>query len=175
MKRLALLSILIIVLPISRADVSTEELIKSIDSKWERILLNSDLEALKEAIHPEFVWIHNHVTSIEEGKAAIVDKFEKKILSTKEKFPEIDFPDGMILGPQEGAARTQRDVKVVVSGNTALIYGYTDKDLSNYTMKTKGIKERRVVYNFMRTYVQENGEWLLIGNHTMQIPQDDAE
>ncbi|MCH6258513.1 nuclear transport factor 2 family protein [Puniceicoccaceae bacterium K14] len=157
------------------AETSTKETLMILDAEWENAVLETNLDIFEQCLHPDFVWIHNHANSTQIGKEAFLERARKKVKNARAKTPNLVLPKGNKLGPLVGSARTQHNVKILLEGNTAVIYGYTFKDYSNYRMKTRNEPERRVYYNFMRTYVRKDGHWQLLSNHTMQIPSDEMQ
>jgi ketosteroid isomerase-like protein len=126
----------------------TQEQQKLIDRDlgWEKALLESDVKYLENLLAKDFVWVHNHASLID-GKEAVVSKAKR------------------IQGGQanDTRGRVSRDHKVVTLGNTAVVSGYTVVDRG----------PSPVTYHFMRTYVKEKGQYKLLANHTMAIPDEE--
>src|SRR5690606_34896677 len=123
----------------------TEASIKTLDAQWEANNLNPDPEFFKSILADNFVWVHNHASMID-TKEAVVKRAETQ--SAK--------------NTSDTRSRIQSDVKVAVTGNTAIVTGFTMVDRGPTPTK----------YHFMRTYVEIDGKCQLIGNHTMAIPED---
>tara|TARA_R110002020_G_scaffold389313_1_gene600003 strand:+ start:274 stop:723 length:450 start_codon:yes stop_codon:yes gene_type:complete len=124
----------------------TEASIKALDAQWESNNLNPDPEFFKEILAENFVWVHNHSSMID-TKDAVVKRTENQAKN----------------GTTNTRSRTQSEVKVAITGNTAIVTGYTIVD--------RGPTPTR--YHFMRTYVEIDGKCLLVGNHTMAIPEEE--
>jgi len=124
----------------------TEASIKALDAKWEEKNLNPDPDFFRNNLAEKFVWVHNHASMID-TKAAVVKRAENQAES----------------GSSNTRSRTQSDVKVAITGNTAIVTGFTmvDRDPSP------------TLYHFMRTYVEMDGKCLLVGNHTMAVPEEE--
>lgn len=123
---------------------SLEKKMIALDEGWERALLESDVAFLENLLADEFVWVHNHAGQID-GKEAAVSR-AKRIQSGQK---------------DDTRNRTSRDQQVVILGETAVVSGFTRVDRG----------PSPVTYHFMRTYAQVDGEWKLLGNHTMAIPE----
>lgn len=124
----------------------TESSIKALDAKWEETNLNPNPEFFQTVLSDDFVWVHNH--------ASMIDNKEEVVKRAKAK---------QANGTSDTKSRIQSDVKVVITGNTAIVTGFTIVD--------RGPTPTR--YHFMRTYVELNGKCLLVGNHTMAVPEDE--
>lgn len=123
-----------------------KEQLLTLDLGWEKALLSSDVDFLENLLADEFVWVHNH--------ASLVDGKEQAIARAKRI--------------QAGQAndtrnRTSRDQQVVILGETGVVSGFTVVDRG----------PSPTTYHFMRTYALVNGEWKLLGNHTMAIPEEE--
>lgn len=124
----------------------TEENIKLLDAKWEEANLHPDPDFFESTLGEEFVWVHNHVSMVD-SKGTVVEGAKKK----------------KAAGTSNTRSRVQRDVKVAITGNTAVVTGITVVDRG----------PEPTTYHFMRTYVEIDGKCLLIGNHTMAIPKEE--
>lgn len=124
----------------------TEENIKLLDAKWEEANLHPDPDFFESTLGEEFVWVHNHVSMVD-SKGTVVEGAKKK----------------KAAGTSNTRSRVQRDVKVAITGNTAVVTGITVVDRG----------PEPTTYHFMRTYVEIGGKCLLIGNHTMAIPKEE--
>ncbi|TXE03738.1 nuclear transport factor 2 family protein [Algoriphagus aquimarinus] len=122
----------------------TVENIKALDAQWEEKNLNPDPEFFKRVLADDFVWVHNHASMID-TKTSTVKRAEKQAAN-----------EG-----SDTRSRIQSEVKVAITGNTAIVTGFTIVD--------RGPTPTR--YHFMRTYVEVNGTCFLTGNHTMAIPE----
>lgn len=124
----------------------TEKKLISLDEGWEKALLESDIAFLENLLADEFVWVHNHAGQID-GKEAAVSRAKR-------------IRDGQA---DDTRNRTSRDRQVVILGETGIVSGFTVVDRG----------PSPVTYHFMRTYARVNGEWKLLGNHTMAIPDEE--
>ena len=114
------------------------------DSEWENALLHIDVAWLETHLAEEFVWVHNH--------AALVDS------------------KGTLLAPESVAraearptrSRQQSEVSARVVGSTGVVTGFTVVDRGTGVTK----------YNFMRTYALVADRCVLLGNHTMAVPDE---
>jgi len=66
-------------------------------------------------------------------------------------------------GISDTKSRIQSEIKVAITGKTAIVTGITI--VNRNPIPTK--------YHFMRTYVEVDGKCLLVGNHTMAIPEEE--
>lgn len=145
MKTLFLIPIFFILSVLSFSQKIEKELL-ILDLGWEKALLTSDVNFLENLLADEFVWVHNH--------ASMVDGKEQAITRAKRI--------------QAGQAndtrnRTSRDQKVVILGETGVVSGFTVVDRG----------PSPTTYHFMRTYALVKGEWKLLGNHTMAVPEEE--
>ncbi len=125
---------------------SLEKKLISLDEGWERALLESDVAFLENLLADEFVWVHNHAGQID-GKEAAVSR-AKRIQSGQK---------------DDTRNRTSRDRQVVILGETGVLSGFTVVDRG----------PSPVTYHFMRTYALVDGEFKLLANHTMAIPDEE--
>lgn len=123
----------------------TEANITALDAQWEEANLNPNPEFYKKVLAENFVWIHNHASMID-SKESTLTRAEKQLAG-----------DG-----SNTKSRIQSDVKVAITGNTAIVTGFTVVD--------RGPSPTR--YHFMRTYVEIDGKCLLLGNHTMALVEE---
>ena len=143
MKFLPLLLALFLIAFSSLGQTTQEQLVE-LDKGWERALLNSEVEFLKNLLAEEFIWVHNHASLID-GKEEALNRAKK-----------------IRAGQQDDTRnRSPRDHQVVVLEQTAVVSGYT--------MVDRG--PQPTTYHFMRTYVLVDGKWKLLANHTMAIPE----
>lgn len=147
MKILTTLSLLVFFMnTLSFAQTSEKELLIKLDLGWEKALLDSDVDFLENLLADDFVWVHNHAGLIN-GKPEVVAS-AKRIQSGQASTTR---------------GRTSRDHKVVILENTAIVSGYTLVDRG----------PSPTLYHFMRTYVKTSSGYLLLGNHTMAIPEEE--
>jgi ketosteroid isomerase-like protein len=124
-----------------------EQKLLSLDLGWEKALLESDVEFLENLLATDFIWVHNHAGQID-GKEAAVSR-AKRIQSGQK---------------DDTRNRTARDQQVVILGETGVVSGFTIVDRG----------PSPVTYHFMRTYALVDGEFKLLANHTMAIPEEEA-
>ena len=144
MKFLPLLPTLLL-LAFSSSGQTTQEQLVELDKGWERALLNSEVEFLENLLAEEFIWVHNHASQID-GKAEALNRAKN-----------------IRAGQQDDTRnRSPRDHQVVLLGQTAVVSGFTVVDRG----------PQPTTYHFMRTYALVAGNWKLIANHTMAIPEE---
>ncbi len=124
----------------------TEANIKALDAQWEEAILNPDPDFMESLLAEKFIWVHNHYSSVDTKESAIESRKRQKA-----------------NGGSNIKSRIQSDVKVAITGNTAIVTGFTNVDREVNPAK----------YHFMRTYVEINGKCFLVGNHTMAIPEEE--
>lgn len=124
-----------------------ESQLLQLDQGWEKALLESDVAFLENLLADDFVWVHNHAGLID-GKESAVSRAKRIQAGQKD----------------DTRNRTSRDQQVVVLGSTAVVSGFTVVDRG----------PSPVTYHFMRTYARVEGNWKLLGNHTMAIPEDEV-
>ncbi|MCR9015998.1 nuclear transport factor 2 family protein [Aquiflexum gelatinilyticum] len=146
MKKIATIMLLCFLVFPSLAQTQEQQKLIDLDLGWEKALLESDVDFLENLLAADFIWVHNHANLID-GKEAVVAK-AKRIQAGQ---------------ANDTRGRKSRDHKVVVLGNTVVVSGYTVVD--------KGTNP--VIYHFMRTYVKEKGQYKLLANHTMAIPDEE--
>lgn len=125
---------------------SVEKRLIALDEGWEKALLSSDVDFLENLLADEFVWVHNHAGMID-GKDQAIARAKRIQAGQKD----------------DTRNRTARDRQVVIFGETGLVSGFTVVDRG----------PSPTTYHFMRTYAQVDGEWKLLGNHTMAIPDEE--
>jgi len=128
----------------AQQDCMTVAYITALDAQWEEANLHPDPDFFESVLAEDFVWVHNHASMID-TKEAVVKRAENQAAK----------------GTSETRSRVQRDVKVAITGPTAVVTGFTVVD--------RGPTPTR--YHFMRTYVSVDGKCLLVGNHTMVVPE----
>ena len=133
------------ILPTSaQENCMTPDNLKKLDASWEKALLELNLEFFENTLSEDFIWVHTHATKIDSKKSLLEEakkNLERNINDTK--------------------SRICRDVKVIISGSTGVVSGFTTVD--------RGPKP--ITYHFMRTYVKTEGKCYLLANHTMAIPE----
>lgn len=127
-------------------NILTTSSILALDAQWEEKNLHPDYEFFQSLLSDNFVWVHDHASMIDSKEAIL-----KRIKTQQE------------TGSNETKSRIQSDVKVMISGKTALVTGFTTVDRGPKPIK----------YHFMRTYAEVDGKCMLVGNHTMAIPEVD--
>lgn len=122
----------------------TEENLKKTDASWEKAQLELDFDFINSLLAENYIWVHNHANTID-NKEAVLERI-KRYISNANKSTK---------------SRVSKDVKVIISGTTAIVSGYTiiDRGPSPTT------------YHFMRTYVGANRKCYQIANHTMAVPE----
>ena len=146
------INLIIIILTLSIFQISaqesclTSENLKVLDASWENALLEINLGFIKKNVSEKFIWIHNHASRIDS---------KESLLESGQKFVESNTKNSKL--------RIQKDVKIIISGNTGIVTGFTDVIRINGTTST--------TFNFMRAYAEIDGKCYLIANHTMVIPE----
>lgn len=120
--------------------------LKSLDAKWEKALLKSDVDLFESLLSEDFIWVHNHASLID-SKAGLIER---------------------AFDPKRGAtgntkSRISKEVSTIAEGSTGIVTGFTIVDRG----------PTPVTYHFMRTYVEKEGNCFLIANHTMAVPDND--
>ena len=145
-----LISIFIFILGLSILPTSAQENcmtpdnLKKLDASWEKALLELNLQFFENTVSDDFIWVHTHATKIDSKKSFLAEaknNLERNINDTK--------------------SRVSRDIKMIVSGTTGVVTGFTTVDRG----------PSPITYHFMRTYVKTDGKCYLIANHTMAIPE----
>ncbi|GMQ30293.1 nuclear transport factor 2 family protein [Algoriphagus confluentis] len=124
---------------------STKNNLIQLDLGWEKALLSSDVSFLENIMAEEFIWVHNHAALID-GKEAVLAR------ARRIQEGQTDATKG----------RKSRDQQVVILGTTGVVSGYTVVDRG----------PSPTTYHFMRTYSWIDGQWKLLGAHTMAIPEE---
>lgn len=125
---------------------SLEKKLIHLDEGWEKALLESDVTFLESIMADEFVWVHNHASLID-GKEAAISRAKRIQAGQKD----------------DTRNRTSRDRQAVILGETGVVSGFTIVDRG----------PSPVTYHFMRTYALVDGEFKLLANHTMAIPDEE--
>ncbi|TVP47672.1 MAG: nuclear transport factor 2 family protein [Mongoliibacter sp.] len=128
------------------AQTQDHQKLLDLDLGWEKALLESDVGFLDNLLADDFIWVHNHASLID-GKEAVVSR-AKRI-----REGQVDNTKG----------RVSRDQTVLILGNTGVVSGFT--------MVDRGPSP--VTYHFMRTYAKVDGKYLLLANHTMEVPNEE--
>lgn len=148
------LTIIILVLSIIKISAQesclTSDSLKKLDASWEKALLEMNLDFLETTLSENFIWIHNHASQID-SKESLLMSGQKLVKSNT----------------RNSKSRIQKDVKVIISGNTGIVTGFTEVVRIDGTTRT--------TYNFMRTYSEIDGKCYLIANHTMAIPEKEKD
>ena len=124
----------------------TAENILALDAKWEVSNLHPDPDFAEATLAKDFVWVHNHASMVDTKEAAVQRAKNQKA-----------------QGTSNTKSRIQSEVIVAITGKTAIVTGFTVVDRGPIPTK----------YHFMRTYVEVDGKCLLIGNHTMAVPEEE--
>ncbi|GAA0878856.1 hypothetical protein GCM10009119_18240 [Algoriphagus jejuensis] len=147
MKKSISLLALFFTLIYSYAQAQDAQEIIQLDLAWEKAIFDSNVEFFENTLAEDFVWVHNHAGTID-NKTAAVNRAKR-------------LRDGQ---NDTTKSRVSRDHKVIFLGNTAVITGFTVVDRP----------PSPVNYHFMRTYVKVNGEYKLLANHTMAVPDEEV-
>lgn len=129
------------------AQTPNSQKLLELDQGWENGLLKSDVAFLENLLADDFIWVHNHAGQID-GKEEAISR-AKRILAGQ---------------ADDTKGRVSRNQKVVILGNTGVVSGYTVVDRG----------QSPVTYHFMRTYTWVDGEFKLLANHTMAIPDEEV-
>ena len=145
-------SILILITAISLTPIFAQDdcldpvNLKSMDSQWEKALLESDVDFLESILADDFIWVHNHAGSVDSRESLLKRASDRST-------------GGATGNPR---SRVSNNVNAIVLGATGVVTGYTVVD--------RGPSPTN--YNFMRTYTKVDGKCYLLANHTMAIPDD---
>lgn len=123
--------------------LDTENIVQ-LDLQYEHALQVGDVTWLDKLLAPEFYWVHN-LASMKENKDQLIARVQK---------PE-----------QKAHARRSHDVSSHRLGNTVVLQGLSSVDKLNPDGKTL----RTYRYQFMRTYVEQNGDCKLLAVQTMKV------
>ena len=124
------------------------EQLKKLDASWEKALLNLNLEFFETILSEDFIWVHTNAIKTD-SKKSLVEEVKNNINTSI----------------NNTKSRITKDVKVIVSGSTGIVTGFTTVDRG----------PTPITYNFMRTYVQNEGKCYLLANHTMALPEVEKE
>lgn len=129
--------------------LDTEKLVK-LDAEYENALRKGDVQFLDKLLAPEFQWVHN-LASLKETKAQLLLRVQK---------PE-----------EQPKARRAHDLSLLRLDKTAVLQGLSSVEKLNPDGKTF----RTSRYQFMRTYVEHNGECKLLAVQTMKVWSSEAD
>lgn len=147
MKHITIVFLLFIVfLSSSIAQTEEHESLLALDLAWEKALLHSEVPFLEHLLAEDFIWVHNHASLID-GKEEVINRAQR-------------IRDGQ---EDNTKGRVSRGQKVLILGNTGVVSGFTVVDRG----------PSPVTYHFMRTYVEMDGKYWLLANHTMAIPDEE--
>ncbi|MDG5491991.1 nuclear transport factor 2 family protein [Psychroserpens sp. SPM9] len=118
--------------------------LKKLDASWEKAQLELDFDFIKSLLADDFIWVHNHANTIDD-KTAVLERIGRYTRQNK----------------KDTKSRKSKAVKVIISGTTGIVSGYTIIDRG----------PTPTTYHFMRTYVEKKGKCYLIANHTMAVPE----
>lgn len=127
--------------------LNSKQLLK-IDLEWEQAILKSDVKFLEKILAEDFIWVHNHAVTID----------SRTSLLKRASDPNI----GATGNPK---SRISKDVKVMITGSTGIVTGFTVVDRG----------PNPTTYHFMRTYVEIEGNCQLVANHTMIVPDENKQ
>ncbi|SDD82816.1 protein of unknown function [Algoriphagus faecimaris] len=144
MKILTAISLLLFISLSSFSQTDSQKII-ALDLAWEKALLESDVVFLENLLSEDFIWVHDHA-SLTDGKKEVVNR-AKQIQA------------GQMDNTRK---RISRDQKVLILEQTAIVSGFTVVDRG----------PTPTTYNYMRTYVKVEGQYKLLANHTMAIPEE---
>lgn len=122
----------------------TAEKLLQLDAQYENALRVGDVTFLDKLLAPEFYWVHN-LASLKEKKAELLLRLQRQVEQPK--------------------ARRSHDISVQRLSKTVVLQGLSSVDKWNADGKTF----RTSRYQFMRTYVEHNGECKLLAVQTMKV------
>ena len=121
-----------------------EQNLLQLDLQYEKSLQTGDVKFLETLLAPEFYWVHN-LASLQENKRQLIARMQK---------PEA-----------RAYARHSHDISLHRQDNTVVLQGLSSVEQLNPDGKTL----RTLRYQFMRTYVEHQGECLLLAVQTMKV------
>ena len=124
------------------------EQLQKLDASWENALLDLNLQFFETILSEDFIWVHTNAIKTD-SKKSLVEEVKNNINTSI----------------NNTKSRITKDVKVIVSGSTGIVTGFTTVDRG----------PTPITYNFMRTYVQSEGKCYLLANHTMALPEVEKE
>lgn len=116
----------------------------TLDAQYENALGTGDTKFLDKLLAPEFSWVHN-LASLKESKGQLLARMQKPEEPIKE--------------------RRSHEIVFHRLGNTVVLQGLSSVDKWNPDGKTF----RTSRYQFMRTYVEHQGECKLLAVQTMKV------
>ena len=117
------------------------EALRRIDASWEKALLEGDEYVLRELLAEDFVWVHDHASTIDSRESLL------------------EWATGG-SGERNTVSRAQSQVETRRLGQTGIVMGYTVVTRSGGSTR----------YRFMRTYAELDGGCRLLANQTMAMP-----
>ena len=128
-----------------QANCINEESLLALDASFDRSISDRSLETLKIILHPSFTWVHDHASHIDNSREELLTFFA----GVWERSPSAEH------------IRIQRDIRTLIHTYTGIVFGFTDVSRGGQDL----------TFNFMRTYVIEDGNCVILSNHTMEIPK----
>lgn len=122
----------------------TKAALIELDGRYEAALQRGQIKLLEKLLAPEFYWVHN-LASLKENKQQLIARVQ--------------------LPSEQPKARRSHDISVQRLANTAVLEGLSSVEKWNADGKTF----RTLRYQFMRTYVELNGECKLLAVQTMKV------
>jgi len=114
------------------------------DAQYEEAMRTGDVAFLQDLLADDYVWVHTLASAID-TKPVVLERLKNQKTAPK--------------------ARVTSDVKVQVLGDTAVLRGLSTVDQWNADGKTW----RSNRYQFMRTYVNVDGQCKLLAVQTMKV------
>ena len=149
------INLTIIILVLSIFQISAQEScinaenLKKLDALWEKSLMVTNLEFFESTVSKDFIWVHG------DG------------IRTDSKLTLLELVQRIHNGkPDYWKSRIQKDIKVIISGTTGVVNGYTVVE------KYDG---SQVTFNFMRTYSEIDGICILLANHTILLSEKEED
>jgi len=119
------------------------------DAQYEEAMRSGDVPFLQNLLADDYVWVHTLASAID-TKPVVLERLKNQKTAPK--------------------ARVTSDVKVQVLGDTAVLRGLSTVDQWNADGKTW----RSNRYQFMRTYVNVDGQCKLLAVQTMKVWSSEA-
>lgn len=126
------------------------EKLVALDGRYEKALQLGDVAFLEKLLAPDFLWVHN-LASLKESRAQVLTRIPKPEERTKD--------------------RRSHDITQQRLNDTVVLQGLSSVDKWNPDGKTF----RTSRYQFMRTYVEEDGECKLLAVQTMKVWSSEKE
>ena len=149
------INLTIIILALSILQISAQEScisaknLKKLDALWEKSLMETNLNFFESTVSKDFIWVHGDGIRTD-SKLTLLDLVQS-IRNDK---------------PDYWKSRIQKDIKVIISGTTGVVNGYTVVEKYDGSQMT---------FNFMRTYSEIDGKCFLIANHTILLPEKEED